>query len=128
MVSIAGRQAGTVLPHLTVAERVARGKAARAEVPRTSHALFEPSSTRPDPIELLAVERERRDQHAPVADRHELGHPRCRLPLASYLGNGSAFERAILQFSDAYADQNERDYQELAAAAKSGKIAAESGL
>jgi uncharacterized protein (DUF2252 family) len=41
------------LPHLSVAERVARGKAARAEVPRSSHASFEPSPTRADPVELL---------------------------------------------------------------------------
>ncbi len=30
------------VPHLTVAERVARGKAARAEVPRASHADYQP--------------------------------------------------------------------------------------
>jgi len=42
-----------VLPHLTVAERVARGKAARAEVPRSSHAIYEPSSQRPDPVTSL---------------------------------------------------------------------------
>jgi len=41
------------VPHLSVAERIARGKAARKEVPRAGHALFEPLSTRPDPIELL---------------------------------------------------------------------------
>ncbi|HZE06622.1 MAG TPA: DUF2252 domain-containing protein [Solirubrobacteraceae bacterium] len=41
------------VPHLSVAERAARGKAARAEVPRSSHAIFEPSPTRADPIELL---------------------------------------------------------------------------
>jgi uncharacterized protein (DUF2252 family) len=41
------------VPHLSVAERVARGKAARAEVPRSSHATFEPSPTRADPIALL---------------------------------------------------------------------------
>jgi uncharacterized protein (DUF2252 family) len=41
------------VPHLSVAERVARGKAARKEVPRAGHALFEPLSTRSDPIELL---------------------------------------------------------------------------
>ena len=41
------------VPHLTVAERVARGKAARAEVPRSRHAIFEPQSRRPDPIKLL---------------------------------------------------------------------------
>ncbi len=42
-----------VMPHLTVSERVARGKAARAEVPRSSHAIFEPPATRADPLELL---------------------------------------------------------------------------
>jgi uncharacterized protein (DUF2252 family) len=38
---------------LTPAERVARGKAARAAVPRESHAVFDPPSDRPDPISLL---------------------------------------------------------------------------
>jgi uncharacterized protein (DUF2252 family) len=40
-------------PQLSVADRAARGKDARATVPRSSHAVFEPSSTRADPIELL---------------------------------------------------------------------------
>jgi uncharacterized protein (DUF2252 family) len=53
MVSVAHRPEGAVLPHLSVAERVARGKAARAEVPRSSHAPFEPPPTREDPVELL---------------------------------------------------------------------------
>ena len=53
MVSVSERDPATPLPHLTVAERVARGKAARAEVPRSSHALFEPSPDRPPPVELL---------------------------------------------------------------------------
>ena len=44
---------GKIVPHLTVAERVARGKAARAEVPRSSHAEFAPSPIRPDPVALL---------------------------------------------------------------------------
>jgi uncharacterized protein (DUF2252 family) len=47
------RKAGAAVPHLTAAERVARGRAARAEVPRSSHAIFEPSPDRPDPIDLL---------------------------------------------------------------------------
>ncbi len=47
-----GKQTAAV-PHLSVAERVARGKAARKEVPRAGHALFEPLSTRADPVELL---------------------------------------------------------------------------
>ena len=46
-------KATPALPHLTIAERVARGKAARAEVPRSSHAVHEPAATRPNPVELL---------------------------------------------------------------------------
>jgi uncharacterized protein (DUF2252 family) len=37
----------------TVAERAARGKAARRAVPRESHAVFDPPSDRTDPIALL---------------------------------------------------------------------------
>ena len=49
----AAKKAPTVVPHLTLKERAARGEAARAEVPRSSHGVFEPSPTRPDPVELL---------------------------------------------------------------------------
>jgi uncharacterized protein (DUF2252 family) len=42
-----------MVPHLTIAERAARGKAARSEVPRSSHAVYEPAAGRPDPVELL---------------------------------------------------------------------------
>ena len=49
----APRSGNGEVPHLSVAERMARGKAARAEVPRASHAVFEPSPTRADPVELL---------------------------------------------------------------------------
>jgi uncharacterized protein (DUF2252 family) len=48
-----GNGAIPTVAHLTVAERVAHGKAARAEVPRSSHAVFEPPRRRPDPIKLL---------------------------------------------------------------------------
>jgi hypothetical protein len=44
---------GRVVPHASVSERVARGKAARAEVPRRTHAIFAPPPSRPDPIKLL---------------------------------------------------------------------------
>jgi uncharacterized protein (DUF2252 family) len=39
--------------HFTTAERVARGKAARAEVPRRAHGEWEPTLQRADPIALL---------------------------------------------------------------------------
>jgi uncharacterized protein (DUF2252 family) len=45
--------AASAVPHLSVAERVARGRAARAEVPRSSHATFEPAAHRPDPVQVL---------------------------------------------------------------------------
>jgi uncharacterized protein (DUF2252 family) len=54
------RRAAVEVPHLSVAERVARGKAARAEVPRSSHAVFEPAAHRPDPVELVERESESR--------------------------------------------------------------------
>src|SRR5438874_4697607 len=37
-----------------------------------------------------------------------------RVAIASYLGSGDVFDRAVLEFSKAYADQNERDYDALA--------------
>jgi uncharacterized protein (DUF2252 family) len=43
----------TPVAHLTVDERVARGKAARAEVPRSRHAEYSPGAHRPDPVDLL---------------------------------------------------------------------------
>ncbi len=54
------KSATPAVPHLTIAERVARGKAARAEVPRSSHAVFEPALGRPDPIKLLERQAETR--------------------------------------------------------------------
>src|SRR5690348_13616318 len=53
MASAAQRVPGTVMPHLSIDERVARGKAARTEVPREAHANFAPSPARADPVELL---------------------------------------------------------------------------
>ena len=51
-----------------------------------------------------------------------------RIAIAAYLGKGATFDRAIVEFSHAYAEQNERDYQALVAAVKSGRITAERGL
>ncbi len=51
-----------------------------------------------------------------------------RVAIASYLGNGPTFDRALAEFADTYADQNERDYEALKAAKASGRITVESGL
>jgi uncharacterized protein (DUF2252 family) len=59
-----GQVAGGVLDpdlgRLTMADRVARGKAARSEVPRESHAMFDPPADRPDPVAQLEQQAESR--------------------------------------------------------------------
>jgi uncharacterized protein (DUF2252 family) len=51
-----------------------------------------------------------------------------RIAIAAYLGGGASFDRAILEFSHAYADQNKRDYNALGSAVGSGTIRAQPGL
>jgi uncharacterized protein (DUF2252 family) len=51
-----------------------------------------------------------------------------RIAIASYLGGGNTFDRAIVEFSQLYADQNERDYNALVEAVKSGRVIAQSGI
>jgi uncharacterized protein (DUF2252 family) len=48
-----------------------------------------------------------------------------RIAIAAYLGGGDAFDEAIAGFSEAYADQSERDHAALVAAIESGRIEAE---
>ena len=51
-----------------------------------------------------------------------------RIAITSYLGKGDTFDRAIADFCESYADQNERDYAAFAAAVKSGRLTARTGL
>lgn len=51
-----------------------------------------------------------------------------RIAIAAYLGKSDVFDRAIADFSSTYADQNERDYQALVDAVRSGRIEAQTGL
>jgi uncharacterized protein (DUF2252 family) len=50
------------------------------------------------------------------------------IAIGSYLGGGDSFDRAMAWFAEAYADQNERDYDALRDAAASGRVAVETGL
>jgi len=50
------------------------------------------------------------------------------IAIGSYLGAGDRFDQAIAAFSEAYADQNERDYGLFAEAVKSGRLEAATGL
>jgi uncharacterized protein (DUF2252 family) len=51
-----------------------------------------------------------------------------RIAIAAYLGSGPAFDEALAEFAQAYADQNEHDYQALTDAIRSGRVVAETGL
>ena len=48
--------------------------------------------------------------------------------MAAYLGQTDEFDRAISAFSERYADQNERDYDEFVAAIKDGRLTATQGV
>jgi uncharacterized protein (DUF2252 family) len=45
-----------------------------------------------------------------------------RVAIAAYLGGGDVFDRALAKFAEAYADQNQRDYQAFEAAVKAGRL------
>jgi len=51
-----------------------------------------------------------------------------RVAIASYLGSGDTFDRAIAEFAVAYADQNALDQQTLVDAIKDGSVQAELGV
>jgi Uncharacterized protein conserved in bacteria (DUF2252) len=51
-----------------------------------------------------------------------------RIAIVAYLSNGLTFARAILEFVNACAVQNDRDYRQLTTAVDSGKLVAQTGL
>jgi hypothetical protein len=48
--------------------------------------------------------------------------------MATYIGGSDRFDRAIADFADRYADQNERDYKAFLKAIKSGQLKATEGV
>ena len=50
------------------------------------------------------------------------------IAIASYLGGGDSFDRALASFAELYADQNERDHDAVRAAVASGRVAAQTDL
>jgi uncharacterized protein (DUF2252 family) len=47
-----------------------------------------------------------------------------RIGIAAYLGSGQQFDEAVTDFSEAYADQNDRDYRAMLDAIESGRLEA----
>jgi hypothetical protein len=58
------------------------------------------------------------------------GHARSgdAIAIDSYLGSSDALDRALARFAEAYADQNQKDYETLKAAVASGRVTAEEGV
>ncbi|MDX6762110.1 MULTISPECIES: DUF2252 domain-containing protein [Streptomyces] len=48
-----------------------------------------------------------------------------RVAIAAYLGRGDVFDRALAEFAEAYADQNERDHHALVDAVRAGRLPAQ---
>jgi uncharacterized protein (DUF2252 family) len=51
-----------------------------------------------------------------------------RIAIAAYLGAGDVFDRAVADFSEAYAEQNQRDYDALREAVHDGRVESRSGI
>ena len=48
--------------------------------------------------------------------------------IASYMGSGDSLDRALAEFAETYADQNERDFDALKKAVDTGRLEAAPGL
>src|SRR6202046_4896365 len=93
---------------LAPAESAARGKAARAEVPRESHAAFDPPPDRPDPISLLEEQAKSRvPELVPIRWGRMIVSPftyyrRAALPMASALSRTPVSGLAVQACGDAH--------------------------
>ncbi len=101
-------QLDTGVSGLTTAERMARGKTARAGVPRESHAVFDPAPDRPDPIALLEEQaRTRVPELVPIRWGRMLVSPftfyrGAALPMASDLATTPVSGLAVQACGDAH--------------------------
>ena len=48
--------------------------------------------------------------------------------IAAYLGKNDGFDRSITDFSERYADQNDKDYEAFVEAVRSGRLEAIEGI
>ena len=96
------------LERLTPAERAARGKEARAAVPRESHAVFDPGPDRPDPLGLLEEQaRSRVPELVPIRRGRMMVSPftfyrGAALPMASDLSHTPVSGLAVQACGDAH--------------------------
>jgi len=122
-------QLDTEVGRLTPAERAARGKAARAQVPRDSHAVFDPPADRPDPIALLEQQAETRvPELVPVRWGRMMVSPftyyrGAALPMG--FNRQPHYDRGLLLVGDAGGMVNPFNGEGIAYAMESGELAAQ---
>ena len=96
------------LERMTPAERAARGKEARAAVPRDSHAAFDPGPGRPDPVGLLEEQAKSRvPELVPIRRGRMMVSPftfyrGAALPMASDLAGTPVSGLAVQACGDAH--------------------------
>ena len=101
-------QLDTGLGRVTPAERAARGKEARAAVPRDSHAVFDPGPGRPDPVGLLEEQAKSRvPELVPIRRGRMMVSPftfyrGAALPMASDLSHTPVSGLAVQACGDAH--------------------------
>jgi uncharacterized protein (DUF2252 family) len=101
-------QLDTGLAHMTPADRAARGRDVRAQVPRESHAAFSPPPDRPDPIALLEEQAaERVPELVPIRWGRMMVSPftyyrGAALPMASDLATTPVTGLAVQACGDAH--------------------------
>jgi uncharacterized protein (DUF2252 family) len=101
-------QLDSAVGRLTPDQRAARGKAARAEVPRDSHAVFDPRAGRPDPLGLLEQQaKSRLPELVPVRYGRMMVSPftyfrGAALPMASDLATTPVSGLAVQACGDAH--------------------------
>ena len=101
-------QLDTGLERMTPAERAARGKEARAAVPRDSHAVFDPPPGRPDPVGLLEEQAKSRvPELVPIRRGRMMVSPftfyrGAALPMASDLSHTPVSGLAVQACGDAH--------------------------
>ncbi|HUJ05280.1 MAG TPA: DUF2252 domain-containing protein [Streptosporangiaceae bacterium] len=100
----------TSVRQLTPAERVARGRELRSEVPRSSHAGFTPAADRPDPVDLLVSQSASRlPDLVPIRYGRMLASPfsyyrGAALPMANDLSGTPVTGLAVQACGDAHLD------------------------
>jgi hypothetical protein len=105
----------------TIEERIAEGKALRKVFPRINQKKLKGGAVfDPEKVKLSNVPEYCRLCGWALALAHAKSGDAAML--AGYVGNSDELDEAMIRFAFSYAEQNEKDYDALVKAARSGRI------